>query len=636
MQLPSPVQLDEWWAEAFAPPPQMTPGEWADAHRVLSSVSSGEPGAWRTERTPYLREMMEQLSHKSDASTVVIMKGSQLGGTEVILNWLGSNIHLNPGPAMVVHPTVDNGKRWSKQKLSPMIKLTPPLKDKIKDPRSRDSGNEILMKEYPGGMLAIGGSNSPAGLRQISVRDAACDDYDGFAPDAGGEGDPGDLIENRQATFSDSKTLLVSTPTEKGFSNIERAYEQTDQRKYFVPCVNCGEFEPLTWAQIKWPEGQPLKAYCECLHCGFHMQNFHKNEMLAQGEWRPTAEPKLPGWVGYHLSGLYSPHGWESWGQIAVKFLKAKGIPEKLRVWINTKLAETFEDQDGEILKGESLLRRREAYSFHPLPDGVAIIIVTIDVQDDRLEVQVDGYGRDSEYFNLDHVKIIGDPSFLKLDDDPNNLSVWNLAKQQLQRVFQHPRYGELKVAASGVDTGGHHTLKAYEFCRTVKIDRVWALKGKAGKLPLWPRKPTRKNKGKVPLYIVGVDAGKSSVYSNLRIEQPGPSYRHYPEARDEEYFNQLTSERKRTKYSKGFPTHYWFLPSGQANEALDLSVYSLAVLHGLFQSGVNLNKRVDKLNEQYPATVSTVTLEPSVNTEPAKPKAPVRDRQVRRSSYMD
>ncbi len=602
MNLPKPKELNQFWAEASSPPPNMTCDEWADKYRVLSSVSSGEPGDWRTDRTPYLREPMQELSHQSDTKVVVLMKGSQLGGTEIILNWLGSNIHLNPGPAMVVHPTVDNGKRWSKQKLSPMINLTVPLRERIKDPRSRDSGNEILMKEYPGGILAIGGSNSPAGLRQISVRDVACDDFDGFAPDAGGEGAPEDLIENRQATFSDSKSLLISTPTEKHFSNIERAYEQTDQRKFFVPCVSCGEFEPLTWAQIKWPEGEPLKAYCECLHCGFHIQNFHKNDMLNKGEWRPTAEAKLPGWVGYHLSGLYSPHGWESWGQIAVKFLKAKGIPEKLRVWVNTKLAETFEDKDGEEIKEGFLFGRREPYTCESLPDGIALITATVDVQDDRLEVQIDGYGRDEEYWNLDLIRIMGDPSFMKLDDDPNNMSVWKLAKDQLKRTFQHPRYGELRIAASCVDTGGHHTMKAYEFCRTVGLERVWAIKGKEGKRTLWPTtKPSSKNKGKVPLYILGVDTGKSSIYSNVRITEPGPSYRHYPQTRDEEYFKQLTSERKRTKYSKGFPTHYWFLPSGQRNEALDLSVYSLAALKGLIHMGLDLNKRIEKLDAKYP-----------------------------------
>ena len=610
----------------------MTPDEWADSRRVLSSVSSGEAGQWRTDRTPYLRQIMQDLSPRSEVRTIAVMKGSQLGGTEVCLNWTGSSIDLNPGPALVIHPTVENAKRWSKQKLKPMIQLTPELRAKIKDSRARDSGNEILQKEYTGGFLAMGGSNSPAGLRSISVRDLTCDDFDGFAEDAGGEGSPEDLAENRQATFSDSKTLLISTPTEKGFSNIERVFLLSDQRKYFVPCVNCGEFEPITWAQIKWPQGEPIKAYCECLHCGFHLQNFHKNSMLAKGEWRPTAQSQRPGLVGYHLSGLYSPHGWESWGQIAVKFLAAKGIPAKMRVWVNTKLAETYEEQGGEKFNQDALVERRENYSPALLPDGVVVLVASIDVQDDRLEVQIDGYGRDKEYWNIDHVRIPGDPSVMNLKEDPNNLSVWKLAKEQLARVFLHPRFGEMKVLASCVDTGGHHTLKAYQFCREVRLDRVWGIKGKGGKMPLWPRKPGRRNKGKIPLYLVGVDTGKADVYANLRIEKPGPCFRHYPTARGLDYFDQLTAERKRTIYSKGHPTYYWFLPEGKRNEALDLSVYSLAALEGLTQSGLDLNKRAEKLDEQF-ASVMPQQSGRTIVDRPEGPKA--RGRRVIPSSYM-
>lgn len=626
-------------AEGIKPPPMRNAWQWADSSRILTSISSSEAGPFRSERTPYIREPMEALSHRSDVRTVVVMKGSQLGFTEVCLNWHGHNIIDNPGPMLVIHPTVENAKRWSKQKFKTMIDTTPELRERIKDSRSRDSGNEILIKEFPAGFLAMGGSNSPAGLRGYSARDVTIDDFDGCAADAGGEGAPDELAENRQGTFSDAKTLLISTPTDKGFSNIERAFEQTDQRKFFVPCINCHEYEVIAWAQIKWPEGSPLDAYCECLYCGFHLQNFHKNDMLPKGEWRPTAEAKIPNWVGYHLSGLYSPHGWESWGKIAVGFLRAKGVPEKMRVWVNTKLAETFEDQAGEEFNASGFLARRENYNESMLPDGVCYLTAAVDVQDDRLEVQIDGWGRDKEYWNIAYIRIPGDPSFLRLNDDPNNQSVWQLAKNQLARVFQHPRFGELRIMASCVDTGGHHTLKAYEFCRTVGLHRVWAIKGKDGKIPLWPKKPSRRNKGKVPLYLVGVDTGKSAVYANLRIEVPGPSYRHYSIARDQDYFDQLTSERKRTRYAKGFPIYWWFLPSGKRNEALDLSVYTMAALDGAIQAGLDLNKRADKLDEQYPNLLQPVQADPvtgSIVPVMPKPKRIMRDRVTRRSSYLD
>lgn len=604
--------IKQIFREGFVPPDYLYPWEWADNKRILTSVSSGEPGPYRTSRTPYLREIAESLSSKIRDATgrwvlsrmrcVVLMKGSQLGGTDLLLNWHGANIEVDPGPDMIIHPTVDNAKRFSKQKLKPMITTTPGLNAVIKDSRARDSGNEILMKEYPGGFLALGGSNSPAGLRGISVKRISCDDFDGFAPDARGEGSPEDLIENRQATFSDAKTLFISTPTDDETSNIARAYNLTDQRKYFIPCVQCGEFEPLTWAQIKWPEGEPLKAYLECLHCGYHMQNYHKNDFLPRGEWRPTAEAQLPGWVGYHLSGLYSPHGWESWGQIAVKFLKAKGVPEKMRVWVNTKLAETYKDDAAQEIKADKILERREPYQPDCLPDGVVILVASIDVQADRLELQIDGYGRDKEYWNIDHLRLFGDPSALDLRDDPNNTNVWKAALDVLNRPLAHPRFGEMRILATCVDTGGDNTMKAYEFCRTAPAQRVWAVKGKDGKRPVWPRTASKRNKGKVNLFIVGVDTAKSAIYANARIEKPGPSYRHYPMQRDQTYFEQLFSERKLTRYSRGFPIHWWHLPSGKRNEALDLSVYSMAALEGLIASGLDLNKRADKLDQQFPS----------------------------------
>ena len=639
-----------WLVESLQPPPHQYAWEWADEHRVLTKVSSGDAGPWRTTRTPYVKEPTEMLSRYvrvpdstcplgyrlelNRTRVVVIMKGSQMAGTEILLNWQGSNIAQNPGPAMLMFPTVDTGKRWSKQRLKPMIESTACLRDKIQDSRARDSGNEIMMKEYPGGFLSIVGSVSPAGLRGMAARDIACDDFDGFAMDAGGEGDPAELISNRQATFADAKTLLISTPTEKGFSNIERAYEKTDQRKYFVPCVNCGEYEVLTWAQIKWPQGEPEKAYCECLHCGFHLQNFHKNEMLAKGEWRPTAVSQRVGWVGYHLPSLYSPHGWESWGDIATMFVNAKDVPEKLQVVVNTKFAETFEDQAGEQVDSTGLLKRREAYTPDAMPDGVVVLTAAVDVQDDRVEVQIDGWGRDFEYWNLSVTRILGDPSvpFVR-DPKPDTHTVWNDLEVLLAAPWVHPRFGELKVSATCVDTGGHHTLNAYQFCRESKNHRVWAIKGKEGKRPAWPRRPSRSNKGRVNLYLLGIDTIKDSIFAGLKVQVPGPSYRHYSMDRDQEYFDQLCSERRRTKHVRGFAIRYWYLPGGQRNEALDLSVYSNGALHGLIASGLNLNKRATKLDEQFPQPVEVRKEKPAAPVPVVS--RPARTRSVTHSSYM-
>ncbi len=599
------------------PPPLRYSWEWADDKRRLTSESTGTPGRWRTEKTPYIKEISESLSRYirvedpkaplgyrrvfNPIRVVVLMKGSQLGGSEVGLNWHGHVIEEDPGPIKVFHPTGTNAKVWSKFRFQKMVETTPSLQELIPSSRKRDSGNEILSKEFPGGVLQINGSNSPAVYRQTPARDIDCDDFDGFPDDVGGEGSPEKLAMNRQSTFPDSKAFFCSTPTELGFSHIHRLIQLTDYRKYFLPCLKCGEYDILTFGRIKWPKGEPVKAQCVCMFCGFLHNNYHKNDMLPRGQWRPTQPAKRVGWVGYHLPAFYAPHGWESWGEIAESFLDSKDAPETLQVWTNTKDALPFEDKAGQTVAVKGLADRREEYTPELLLDGVALLTAAIDVQDDRLEVQIDGYGRDKEYFNIDLIRIYGDPSVIDLRDDEDNLNVWKLANDQLQRTFRHPRYGEIKILASCVDTGGHNTMNAYAFCRTLTIAKVWAIKGRAGKLPLWPRKPSNKNKGKVDLYIVGVDSAKDLIMTNLKIDKPGPAYRHYPMARDQEYFDQLTAERRKTTYHHGFPTRQWILPSNKNNEALDLSVYSLAALEGLIYMGLDLNKRVDNLDAKYP-----------------------------------
>ena len=630
----------------LTPPTHRYAWEWADERRVLTSDTSGAPGKWRTDKTPYVKKISESLARYTrveDPSSplgyrrifnpirvVVLMKGSQMGGSEIGLNWIGQMIEEDPGPCKVFQPTEAGAKVWSKQRFKKMLETTPSLRDLIPDSRRRDSGNEILIKEFPGGFLQISGANSPVVYRQMPARDVMADDFDGFPDDAGGEGSTDLLILNRLSTFPDSKAFFCSTPTEQGFSHIERLFNLTDQQKFYVPCLKCGEYDTIAFGRLKWPKGEPLKAVCECMYCGHQHNNYHKNDMLPRGEWRPTHESQRHDWIGFQLPAYYAPHGWESWGEIAQSFLTSKDSPELLQVWTNTKDAMPFEDKAGQEIMVSGLAERREEYTPDLLPDGVVVLTISYDVQDDRIEVQIDGYGRDKEYWNIDHVKIYGDPSVINLKDDPDNLNVWKLAKDQLFRTFNHPRFGEMKFSASCLDTGGHYTLNAYTFCRTVKIDRVWAIKGREGKLPVWPKKPSRRNKGKVNLYIVGVDTAKDVIMGNLKIEKPGPAYRHYPVQRDQDYFDQLTSERRKTTYHRGFPTRRWYLPQHRKNEALDLSVYSLAALEGMIASGLDLNKRADRLDEQFPNPMS-----PKASSEQGGHSTPTRRRFVKSSAMQ-
>lgn len=586
---------------------------------MLTSVTSAEAGRWRTERTPYLREVMQALSAASRVERVVLMKGAQLGGTEAGLNWLGYVIHHAPGPMLLVQPTVEGAKRVSKQRIDALIESCPELSERVKDPRSRDSGNTQLMKEFPGGVVILTGANSAVGLRSMPVRYLFLDEVDGYPGDADGEGDPVALAMQRTVTFINRKIYLCSTPTIKGFSRIEAAYLESDQRVYEVPCDHCGQYSQILWRDIRWPEGRPEEAAWHCPHCGGIHPEYRKPALLAAGRWTPRAagDGKT---AGFHLSSLYSP--WLTWAEIAQEHQAVKDDPVRLKVWVNTKLAETWEDRDGESLDAEGLMARREAYG-PAAPASVAVLTCGVDVQDDRIELEVVGWGRDEESWSIDYKVLWGDPSAPQL---------WDELDAYLSQRFAHETLAQgLAIEAACIDTGGHHTLSAYAFCRGKERRRIWAIKGGAGKRPIWPKRPSKANKGRVSLFTIGVDAAKEAIYARLKKTGSGPGAMHFPMDRDAQYFEQLTAERIRTRYVKGFPQRFWWKPDGRRNEALDCRVYAYAALHGLLSMGLNLNRRVEALPKQ---SVARQDAGQSVVSIPSVP-TPRRRRMAISSGYV-
>ncbi|MBF0213042.1 MAG: phage terminase large subunit family protein [Magnetococcales bacterium] len=596
----------------------LTVSEWADQNRFLSSIASGEPGPWRTSRTPYLREIMDCLSTSSPVERIVFMKGAQIGGTEAILNWLGYIIAHTPGPLLMVMPTVDIAKKTSKQRIDPLIESSPILRGLVNDPRSRDSGNTVLVKEFSGGMLMITGANSAAGLRSMPIRYLGLDEVDAYPGDVDNEGDPVSLAVQRTATFSNRKIVMVSTPTIKGFSRIETAYAESDQRRYWVPCPECKEFQILVWAQIRWPDGQRDQAFYECIYCNKHISHSRKQWMLENGEWR-AENPSSKKVAGFHLSSLYSPVGWLSWGDIAIEHGLACKDVSRLKTWVNTKLGETWEET-AEKLDKDGLMDRREPFGMS-IPPGVVLLTAGVDVQDDRLEMEIVGWGRDEESWSIDYRVIYGDPSA------PD---VWRDLDALLRRPFPHSRQTpDLSIRAVAIDTGGHHTLKAYDFCRTRQDRRVWGIKGRGGQgVKLWPARPNRNNKGRIPLFTIGVDAAKEAIYARLRITSPGPGYCHFPHDRDAEWFRQLTAESVSTRYVRGRQTREWVKKDGDRNEALDCRVYAIAALHGLISMGLQINREAGQM-EQLP-------LKSETEDKPLMRKPPQRQRMVIQSPWMN
>jgi len=547
-------------AEMLKPPPVMTVSQWADAERRLSPESSAEPGRWYTSRAEYSRGIMDACSDPT-VRRVIVMSSAQVGKTEVLLNIIGYCIDQDASPILCVQPTLSMGQAFSKDRLAPMLRDTPALKGKVKDPRSRDSGNTTLSKQFPGGSINIVGSNSAAGLASRPIRVVLADELDRWPSSAGTEGDPLRLAEKRATTFWNSKIVIVSTPTVKDASRIESEYLDSDQRQFWVPCADCGEKQTLKWSQVHWPDGEPTKAIYVCECCGSTWHDAARYKAISRGEW--IADKPGNTTAGFRLSGLYSP--WIALGDAARDFLEAKKMPETLRVWINTFLGETWEEQ-GEGVKDDEIPGRGEDYDG--VPNDVLMLTAGIDTQNDRLEIEVLGHGvNEAETWSIDHHIIYGDPSAPQ---------IWRDLDLYLGQKFERDDGKLLNIRCAAIDSGGHYTQAVYDFVRPRERRGIFAVKGIAGESKPIVGRPARNNIGKIRLFPVGVDTAKELIYARLKINIPGPGYCHFPARYDDEYFEQLTAEQIVTKFSKGFRKREWKKTRAR-NEALDLRVYALA-----------------------------------------------------------
>lgn len=504
--------------------------------------------------------------------TVVVMSSAQVGKTEILNNIVGFHIDQDPSPTLVLQPTIEMAQTWSKDRLAPMLRDTPTLKGKVSDVRSRDGKNTILHKSFDGGHITMAGANSAASLASRPIRIVLCDEVDRYPPSAGTEGDPISLARKRSTTFWNRKIGLFSTPTVKSVSRIEAAFEESDRRRFWVPCPHCGEMQVLKWSNVRWEEGRPETAgyVCAADDCGSVWTDGERWQTIRRGEWR--AEEQFTGVAGFHLSELYSP--WVRLCDTARAFIEAKGNPERLKTWVNTSLGETWEER-GEEIDMHGLQERATRQNWMgSCSSAVLLITCGVDVQGDRLEIERVGWGIDDESWSIDHHVIYGDPSSPEIWDDLDDYLL-------TPTVTEDGR--ELAVAATCIDSGGHSTDAVYNFVRDKTRRRVWAVKGQGGEgKPVWPKLASKNNKGRIALFNIGVDAAKDMIYGRLRVEKPGPGYCHFPADRDGAWFEQLTSEAVVTKYVKGFPTRNWVPKPNTRQEALDCRVYAFAALRSM------------------------------------------------------
>jgi phage terminase large subunit GpA-like protein len=516
--------------------------------------------------------------------TVVVMSSAQVGKTEVLNNVIGFHVSQDPSPMLVVQPTLDMAQTWSKDRLAPMLRDTPILQGLVKDPRARDSGNTTLHKIFPGGHITACGANSPSSLASRPVRIVLCDEVDRYPVSAGSEGDPVSLARKRATTFWNRKIGLFSTPTNKGNSRIETAFEESDKRFFHVPCLHCGHKQTLKWAQVRWESDHPESAGYACEDCGTLWTDAERVKSIRQGQWVATAESRRI--AGFHISALYSP--WTSLESGVIEFLEAKKQPATLRVWVNTYLGETWEEE-GEAVDDYAIAEHREDWGDR-LPQEVLLLTAGVDVQDDRLELEIVGWGRDEESWSIDYRTIYGDPSSPQL---------WNDLDSLLAQRFEREDEREMMVRAVCIDSGGHHTNSVYQYVRPREGKRIFAIKGVGGEGKPLVGKPSRNNIGKIKLFPIGVDSAKDLLFSRMRIKEVGPGYMHFPLSRNDEYFRQLTAEKLVTRYHKGFARREW-VKVRPRNEALDVRVYAMAAL-GIMNLNLNSLANRDFMQKENP-----------------------------------
>jgi phage terminase large subunit GpA-like protein len=575
------AEIERAWREGLTPDPLLTVSAWADRYRMLSTKESAEPGRWRTARTPYLREIMDCLSPTSPIERVVFMKGAQVGGTELGLNWVGYAIHHAPGPMMIVWPTTEMAQRNSKHRIDPLVEESPVLREIIAPARSRDSGNTVLMKEFRGGVLVMTGANSAVGLRSMPVRYLFLDEVDAYPLDVDGEGDAIILSEARTRTFARRKILLVSTPTIAGASIIEREYEASDQRRYFVPCPHCAHRQWLRFEQLRWEPGRPQDAAYVCEACEEPIAEHHKPRMLELGQWQAQAESRT---AGFHLSSLYSP--WRRWREIAESWEKATRAEGRsvamIKTFKNNELGETWVEE-GEAPDWQRLLERREDYPIGTVPAGGLLLTAGADVQKDRIEVSVWAFGRGKECWLVEHRVLMGDTA---------REAVWQRLADLLAETWTHEGGAQLPLARLAVDTG-FATQEAYTFVRRVRDGRVMAVKGAPKGVALigTPTAVDVTQGGKrlrrgVKVFSVAVGIAKRELYDHLRLApdvaedgvRPAypAGYVHLPKI-DAEFLQQLCAEQLVTRRDRhGFAVREW-QKMRERNEALDCYVYARA-----------------------------------------------------------
>jgi len=569
-----------------APPPDIKVSEWSEENIVLSSEYAAIPGRYSVDRTPYQREMMDAFNDPL-IQKIVIMSSSQVGKNTVINNIIGYIIDNDPGPILMIEPSIKMAEDYSKRRIAPLIRDTKCLSKKVGEAKSRDSNNTILSKSFPGGSLVLVGSNAPRDLASKPIRVVIADEIDGFEKSAGTEGDPIDLAEKRAIRFWNRKLIYVSTPGIEGSSRIKPEYEAGTQEEWCIECPHCGEYVFININGVKFQHSKDEKGNYEVwdvvFQCPACLEEYDEYVWKSQpGDWI-SRNPNAKSVRSFRLNAFVAPV--LTWDAIMKEWLEVKKDPERYKVFKNTMLGETWEEK-GEIEDEDTLLKRREEYPAD-LPEGVLILTCGVDVQGDRLEYEIVGWGKGEESWGIKRGFILSDPELPE---------TWGRLDEVIDRQFKYTDGMLRTIACTFIDSGGHSTSAVYRYCkkRQAQSKYVFAIKGMGG--PGYPlvykttrTKPDKKNKNSKDtenciLVILGVDSGKSSIMSKLKIKESGEGYCHFPSQEDKGYdqlyFKGLISEKVVYTKQKGRTVPQWQKVSENArNEPFDMRNYAFAAL---------------------------------------------------------
>lgn len=584
------LKLEKAICRALKPDVQVRVDEWAEAHRILPD-DTPEPGPYRTSRTPYAVDAMRVMSPGSRYSEGWIMGGTQLGKSTVGENCLGTWICAAAGSILVSFPSLDDAKQWEETRFEPLRTGTAQLRKRIPDAHVRSARNTKLRKSYPGGTMRLITANRPP--KSSTIRYVKLEEPDEYPMDIEGQGDFIALLRKRMQNFGRrAKMFGDGSPTVKSASVIHREYLRGDQRKWHVPCPECGHAQAFEWKGLRWEANDPDSVAYACSECGvlspesawkgptYRPRGDNRSEQAAAAaglaHWRATAVGE-PGVASWHWPSLIASLGHRPWAGLVREWLDAQKDVEQLKVFVNTVLAEPYEEMAATQISAEALQKRAEPYALWTAPREALLATAAVDTQDNRLAVEVRVWGRGEECWGVFADEIFGDPA---------QPAVWAKLAELLQQTVKHANGQSLPVEVVTIDAGGHHQEDVLAFTEHwQRLGKHWyAVRGASQYDAMMLGRPKKMKfnyrgaevPGGATMRYLGTQQIKNRI--NARLEQvSGPGAFHFPMDYPQDYFVQLRSEKRQwVKDKKGKRVLVW-VAGKDRNEYWDLLVYNYA-----------------------------------------------------------